>query len=345
MSLKLIQKTSGKSIVLICFILLLQTSLVWAAEDITGDWEVTMDNNGRKSYAMLSIKKAEDGTLTGTWGSTEISNAKLENGKLSFIRTMGPPDREFTTDYEGTLKDGKLMLTISNDWAEFTAVGARPKPRCPALGQWDINFNVGDMDINAKLIISKTKEGSLEGKWTEQMGEHKISDVKFEDGKLTFTRHSKVEDMEFENTYEGTVKDNKLTGMLKGGDMGQWEANGKRIGQELIGTWEVTTVSDFGTRTTTMKVFPDMTGRYEVFDSEIPMKNLKLEGDQVTFLLEMGFGDMTFEMDFKGKLEGKTLKGQMNSDRGTSEVTGKKVEKQKKEKTAKPATEEKKSEN
>jgi hypothetical protein len=343
MSLKLIQKTSGKSIVLICFVLLLQTSLVWAGEDITGDWEITMDNNGRKSYAMLSIKKAEDGTLTGTWGSTEISNAKFEDGKLTFIRTMGPADREFTTDYEATLKDGKLMLTISNDWAEFDAVGARPKPRCPALGQWDVNFSVGDMDINAKLTISKTKDGKLEGKWAEQMGEHKITDVKFEDGKLMFTRHSDVEGMEFDNTYEGTIKGNKLTGMLKGGDMGQWEVNGERMGQELIGIWEITSVSEgFGTRTTTMKVFPDMTGRYEVFDSEVPMKNLKLEGDQVTFMLEMGWGDMTFDLDFKGKLEGKTLKGEMNSDRGTSEITGKKVEKKKMEK---PASEEKKSEN
>ena len=342
MSRKLIQKTSGKSIVLICFVLLLQTSLVWAAEDITGDWEITMDNNGRKSYAMLSIKKAEDGTLTGTWGSTEISNVKFEDGKLTFIRTMGRGDREFTTDYEGTLKDGKLMLTISNDWAEFDAVGARPKPMNPALGQWDVNFNIGDMDINAKLTISQTKEGKLEGKWTEQMGEHKITDVKFEDGKLTFTRHSKVEDMEFDNTFEGTVKDNKLTGTLKGSDMGQWKVEGQRIGQNLIGTWEVTTVSDFGSRTTIMKVFPDLTGRYEVFDSEVPMKNLKLEGDQVTFDLEMGFGDMTFEMDFKGKLEGKTLKGQMSSDRGTSEITGKKIEKKKMEK---PASEEMKSKN
>jgi hypothetical protein len=304
----------------------MQTSLVWAAEEITGDWEITMDINGRKSYAMLSIKKTKDGTLTGTWGSTEIDNAKYQDGKLTFSRTIGPEDRQFTTDYEGTLKDGKLMLTISNDWGELTAVGDRPKPICPALGQWDINFSVGDMDINAKLIISKTKEGKLEGKWTEQMGEHKISDVKFEDGKLTFTRKSKVEDMEFENTYEGTIKKNILTGMLKGGDMGQWQADGKRIGQELIGTWEITSVSDFGTRKTKMKIFPNLTGRYEFFDSEIPIKNLKLEKDKVTFILEVGFGE-TFELDFKGKLDGKTLKGQMESDMGTSDITGKKIEK------------------
>lgn len=329
MKQNLFHKTSGKSLLLVCLCLLMQTSLVLAAEQITGDWEITMDNNGRKSYAMLSIKKAEDGTLTGKWGSTEIDKAKFQDGKLTFSRTIGPEDRQFTTDYEGTLKDGKLMLKITNDWGELTAVGDRPKPICPALGQWDINFSVMDMDINAKLVISKTKDGKLEGKWTEQMGEHKITDVKFEDGKLTFTRKSKVEDMEFENTYEGTIKKNILTGKLDGGDMGQWQANGKRIGQELIGTWEITSVSDFGTRKTTMKVFTDLTGRYEVFDSEIPMKNLKLEGDQVTFKLEMGWGDMTFELDFKGKLDGKTLKGQMESDRGTSDITGKKIEKTK----------------
>ena len=341
MSQMLNHKTSGKSIVLICFILLLQTSLVLAAEEITGDWEMMMDNNGRKSYAMLSIKKAEDGALSGTWGSTEISNAKFQDGKLTFTRTVGPPDREFTSDYEGTLKDGKLMLTISNDWGELSAVGTRPKPLCLALGQWEIGFSVMDRDIKATLTISKNKDGKLEGKWAEEMGEHKISDVKFEDGKLMFTRHTKVEDFEFDNTYEGTIKDNKLTGMLKGGDMGQWEANGQRLGLALIGTWEITSVSDFGTRKTTMKIFPSMTGRYEVFDSEIPMKNLKLKGDQVTFLLEMGFGDMTFELDFKGKLDGKTLKGEMNSDRGTSQITGKKVEKTKKEKPAAPASEQK----
>jgi len=329
MKQNLFHKTSGKSLLLVCLCLLMQTSLVWAAEQITGDWEITMDNNGRKSYAMLSIKKAEGGTLTGKWGSTDIDNAKFQDGKLTFSRTIGPEDRQFTTDYEGTLKDGKLMLKITNDWGELAAVGARPKPICPALGQWDINFNVMDMDINAKLVISRTKDGKLEGKWIEQMGEHKIADVKFEDGKLTFTRKSKVEDMEFENTYEGTVKENTLTGKLDGGDMGQWQANGKRIGLELIGAWEITTVSDFGTRKTTMKVFPDLTGRYKVFDSDIPMKNLKLEGDEVTFTLEMGWGDMTFEMNFKGKLDGKTLKGQMESDRGASDITGKKIEKTK----------------
>jgi hypothetical protein len=326
----LIGKAGYKSIIVIGLLLLAQTSLALAGDEITGDWDVTIDFNGREGYASLSITKAEDGTLKGKWGSSELSDVKYEDGKLTFIRTMGRGDRQFTTDYEGTLKDGKLMLTITNDFGEMSAVGERPKPMSPVLGQWDIKFDAGGRQIEAKLTVSKDPNGTLVGKWDEE-GEHKISNLKFEDGKLTFTRQSKIGDMEFETTYEGTVKGNELIGTMKG-DMGEWEANGKRVGVPLIGEWELTTVSDFGERKSMMKIFPDLTGRYEFFGNEVPMKNIKIEGDNVTFVVEMGFGDQTFQLDFKGKLEGKTLKGEMTSDRGTSEVTGKKIEKKTKEK-------------
>jgi len=75
-----------------------------------------------------------------------------------------------------------------------------------------------------------------------------------------------------------------------------------------------------------MKIDGDLTGRYEFFGGEIPIKDLKLEGDQVTFVIEMGFGDRTFRMDFKGKLDGKSLTGELVSERGTTEVAGKMLE-------------------
>jgi hypothetical protein len=318
----LIHKVKGKSIFIICFVLLMQTSLVLAAEEITGEWDITMEFEGQKRFATLIISKKEDGTLAGKWGSSELSNVKFQDGKLTFIRTVGPSDRQATMDYEGTLKDGKLMLTVSSDWGEFTAVGARPKPKLPVLGQWDINFNVGERDVNAKLTISQKQDGAFQGKWDEE-GEHVISNVKFQDGKLTLTRNSKVNDFEFETTYEGTVQGDKLIGMLKG-EMGEWQANGERVGAALVGVWELTTTSDWGTRTGMMKIYRDLTGRYETFGGEVPMKNIKLEGDQLTFILEMSFRGETFQMDFKGKLDDKTLKGQLTSDRGTSEIVGKK---------------------
>ena len=333
---QILHKTSGRSILLTFLCLLMQTSLVWAAEEITGVWRVTMDFEGRESFATLSIAKKDDGSLTGKWGSSELSNVKFEDNKLTFVRTMSFGDQEFTSDFSGTLKDGKITGVMSNDFADMNVTAVRKKPMCLALGQWDISFTVMDRDINVKLIVSQTKDGKLEGKWTEEMGEHVISSIKFENNKLTLTRKSKIEDMEFETTCEGEIKGDVFTGTMKS-EMGDSPVKGKRFGTELIGTWEMTTTSDFGTRTSMMMIEPDMTGYYESFGGEIPMKNLKLEGSQVTFKLEMGFGDMTFEMDFKGKLDGKTIKGQMDSERGTSDVTGKKIEKKVEEKTE-PAT-------
>ena len=332
----LIYKAGRNTIVIAGLLLLVQTSLVWAAEDIVGEWEMKMDFGGRDSFATLSITKNDDGTLSGKWGSSDLSDVKFDGEKLTFVRVIRFGDQEFSMDYSGVLKDGKLTGTMSSDRGEFAANGTRKKPKLPVLGQWDIKFNVMDRDINAKLIVSQAQDGKLEGKWTEEMGEHTISNIKFEGDKLTFVRQSKVEDFEFENTYEGTVKGDELTGMLKG-EMGEWQANGKRFGTTLIGDWELTVTSDWGTRPGMMKIYSDLTGRYEFFGGEIPMKDLKFEGDQVTFYIEFGPPDQAFKMEFKGKLEGKTLKGQMESDRGTNEITGKKLEKKVKEKKAEPA--------
>jgi hypothetical protein len=116
-----------------------------------------------------------------------------------------------------------------------------------------------------------------------------------------------------------------MTGSFKS-PMGEIQASGRRLGGELIGKWELTSSSDRGPRTSLLTVFGDLSGRYESFGGEIPIKEIRLEAGQVSFSIEMGFGDQTFKLDFKAKLEGKTLKGEVTSQRGTREVTGKKLD-------------------
>ena len=314
-------------LVLFLLALAMGTSHASAAGDIAGTWRVTMDFNGNEMFATLTFAKKADGTYTGKWGSSALSNVKFDGEKLTFDRTMQFGDQEFTQDFMGTLKDGKLSGTMGNDQFEFPITAVPKKAKSPALGQWDIKFTVMDRDITARLIVSERPDGTLTGQWTAEQGEHKISNVKFQDGKLTFTRQSKIADMqmEFETTYAGTIKGNELTGMLDS-EMGSWQANGKRFGAPLIGTWELTTSAEQGPRTSMMTVDPDLTATYESFGGEIPVKDLKLEGNQVTFAVEMGFGDQTFRLDFKGRLDGKALKGEMTTPMGTNEVTGKKME-------------------
>jgi len=319
-------KSTGAHLLLaFVFAFAVGSSQVFAAEEITGDWEITMNFDGRESFATLSISRKADGSLAGKWGSGELNDLKFEDGKLTFVRILTFGDREFIMEYSGTLRDGKLTGTLSSDRGDTPANGARKKPKCPALGQWDMKFNVGDREIIGRLIISEKPDSTLAGKWDADYGEHTISNVKFEDGKLTFTRNSKMNDFEIETNFEGTIKGHKLTGVFKS-QRGELPATGKRVGADLVGKWELTRTSERGTRTSMLTIYGDMTGRYESFGGEIPIKDLKLEGNQVTFYIEMGFGDQTFKMDFKGKLDGKSLNGELTTSRGTSEFTGKKVE-------------------
>jgi hypothetical protein len=315
-------KTWAGAVVLVC-LLLVQTSPI-AAQEITGQWEMAMDFGGRTSYATLNISKNADGTLAGKWGSNDLSNVKFQDGKLTFIRTIRFGDQEFTMNYSGTLKDGKLTGLFSSDRGEFAANGARLKPMPPAVGMWDLAYKIGDRDVTARLTVSQKPDGTLEAKWASQMGESVISNVKLQDGKLTFDRAAKFNNQEFTMTFTGTAQGDKLTGVSKNEQL-EVPVTGQRFGAALIGQWELTSTSERGTRTSMLTIRSDLSGRYESFGGEIPVKDLKLEGNQVTFAIEMGFGDQTFKLDFKGTLDGDALKGQMTSERGTSEVTGKKL--------------------
>ncbi len=317
--------------VLVLLVLTMGISPAFAAGDITGAWKVTMDFNGNEMFATLTFVKNAGGTYTGKWGSSDLANVKFDGEKLTFDRTMRMMgDQEMTQNFAGTLKDGKISGTMGSDQFDLAITAIPKKAKSPALGQWDIKFTVMDRDVTARLIVSEKPDGTLAGQWTAEQGEHTVSNVKFQDGKLTFTRKSKIADMqmEFETTYTGAIKGNELTGMLDS-EMGNWQANGRRFGAPLIGTWEMTTSADQEPRTSMMTIDPDLTGTYESFGGETPIKDLKLEGNNVTFAVEMGFGGQTFRLDFKGKLDGKTLKGEMTTPMGANEVTGKMMEKTK----------------
>lgn len=94
----------------------------------------------------------------------------------------------------------------------------------------------------------------------------------------------------------------------------------------LVGTWELTTESERGTRTRELVINEDLTGTYESRDREFPITDLTVEGDQVSFNIEMSFGEREFSLEFAGTLEGDSLNGEFTTPRGSREVTGKKVE-------------------
>jgi hypothetical protein len=238
------KKTLAAGVALACVML---APIVIAAEGVVGEWEFRSKFEARTSDATMTIKKTAEGKYEGTWsaqwGESTLSDITFENGSLKFVQTSDFGGRESKTTYEAKVEAAKLSGTGKGPFGEFTIDGAlsakgetSPKggqgePNAAAdtiVGEWQLNITVPAREIVDKLIISKNEDGTLAGKWVGQRGESTISNMKFEGGKLTFIRKSKMGAMEFEMAYEGTVEGDQIKGVFRS-ERGDREANATRV--------------------------------------------------------------------------------------------------------------------
>ena len=153
--------------------------------------------------------------------------------------------------------------------------------------------------------------------WKSSRGESKVSDLKYEDRKLTFKRVIQRENSQMEMAFEGTIGYNSLEGVFKS-DRGEAPTEGRRVGASLIGTWNLDIESERGVRKQRLKVNPDMSALY----GSTLIKKINLDGDKVSFKYVLEFGDRKYETSFEGKIAESKLTGEVKTSRGTSKVTG-----------------------
>jgi len=289
-----------------------------------GDWQVKADFDGRQMESILSFSGDRQGNQSGqwisNWGLSELKDIKYEEGQLSFSRVSRNRAGQSTkSKFTGTIKGGKLTGTVSSDRGEYKLEGKRSLRIPRAVGNWELNYKIGDREVTSTLVIKVDKESNLTAQWQSQWGEHEITDVQYKRGKLTFKRKSKIQDRQWESTFEGTVKRDTLSGAIKS-ERGDITAEGKRVGAPLIGTWNLEIASERGSRNQRLRVNPDMSGLY----GASPIKNVSFDGGRVGFKIVRQFGDQQFEMSFAGKLEDSKLTGELSSSRGSQKVTGRK---------------------
>ncbi len=291
-----------------------------------GDYLIKMEFNGRQMDSILSFSRDQEGNLTGQWisfmGVNALKDVKFEEGKLSFARVQqGHDGQSSTSTFKGAIaEDGKLTGTLSSERGETALTGVRA-PRLPrAAGIWDLKTKRADRESTATLTLGADKEGKLVGTWKTERGELAVSDVQYEQGKLTFKAKSTNPDRAYEANFDGTIERDALTGTFKT-ERGESAVTGTRQGAALIGTWNLEAVSERGTRQQRLVVNPDLTGLYGSF----PIKKINFQNGVVSFPMVMQFGDQSFEMSFKGKIEENKLTGEVTSERGSQKVTGTKV--------------------
>ena len=290
-----------------------------------GDWEVKVDYDEWQMESILSFSRDGKGKQTGQWisfwGMNELKDIKFEDDKLSFVQTYQDRDGQTrTSTFAGTVKSGKISGTVSSDRGEYKLAGKRSRRTSRVAGNWEMKMKMGEREFTSTLVITADKAGKLGAEWRSERGEHEITDVKYERGKLTFKKKSKMQERQWESTFEGTIRRNTLSGIIKS-ERGEITAKGTRAGVALIGNWNLEVTSERGTRKQRLKVNPDMSGMY----GAIPIEKVNLEGDKVSFKTVLDFGERKFEMSFEGKLEGAKLTGALTTSRGTRKVTGTKV--------------------
>jgi hypothetical protein len=293
-----------------------------------GDWQITYQAGERQREAIISFSRDSEGNRTGQWISfmslSDLEDVNYEDGKLSFTRASRNREGQTTTSkFTGTIQDGKLTGIMSSDRGEYKVEG-KPSPRIPrAVGIWQMKVKMDDRERESTIAIKVDKEGKLSGQWSSDRGTPlQIPEVLYERGSVSFTMEGKREDREWKMSFKGTIdrENDTLTGTFTS-NRGEIEAVGKRAGTALIGTWILESTSERGTRKQRLMVNPDMSGLY----GAIPIKKVNFEGNQVSFKIVLEFGDQKFEMSFEGKLEDSKLTGELTSSRGSQKITGKKV--------------------
>ena len=208
-----------------------------SSPQVVGEWEFKSQMPARTSEATMTIKKSAEGKYEGTWstqwGESTLSDITFDNGTVKFVVTSNFGGQEMKTSYEGKVEGTKLTGKGKGQWGEITIEGTlqgEVKSGADAIvGEWQINVTVPAREMVDKLTITKNADGNLAGKWVSQRGESTITDMKFEGGKLTFTRTSNFGGREMQSTFEGTVEGDKIKGAFKS-DFGEREANATRVG-------------------------------------------------------------------------------------------------------------------
>jgi hypothetical protein len=221
--------------VVLAFVVL--APVVIAAEGVVGEWEFKSQTPARSTTATMTITKNAEGKLAGTWstqrGESQLSDVTFEGGKLKFVLSNNFGGQDMKTTYEGGVEGTKITGKSKGQFGEAafegTLQGEAKKGADAIVGEWQINVNMPARENVEKLTITKSEGGTLAGKWTGQRGESTISNLKFEGGKLTFTRTSNFGGREMSTTYEGTVEGDMIKGKFTN-ERGDREANATRVG-------------------------------------------------------------------------------------------------------------------
>jgi hypothetical protein len=303
------------------------------APSATGLWKWTSTGQNNQTYE-TTLKLKQDGVkITGVMigrngNETAIESGKIEGDDITFQITRERNGQSSTTKYKGKLSGDTIKgateterdgQTRTRDWE----AKREPAP-ADATGTWKWSFtgqNNQTMDSTLKL---EQKDGKLTGTLTGRRGDTAIEDGKINGADVSFTVTRERNGEKFVSKYMGKISGDEIKGKIEMGSGDQarsrdWEAKREKT-INVTGTWQWTmTRSDGQTSERKLKLKQDgdkLTGASIWNDTETAIEEGKIKDGEVTFQVTRERDGTKFTINYKGKVEGDSLKGKIEGTFG-----------------------------
>jgi hypothetical protein len=207
-------------------------------------------------------------------------------------------------------------------------VSAQQARQNPLAGDWTVKTEVNSRQMESILSFARDQDGAVTGQWIGFGGVSALKDVKFEDGKLSFTRVMQTRDGQSStSTFKGAIADGKLTGALSS-ERGESAVTGVRAPRmpRGAGIWDLKLKMGDRDVTATLTLGADkegkLAGQWKSERGEATVSDAQFAQNKLTFKVKSASADRAWEANFEGTIQRNALTGTLKSERGESAVEG-----------------------
>ena len=311
-----------------------------------------MTDDGQTLASTLKLTQ-EDGKLKGTFVGMDGTEVKAEDitakdGELAFKVTLDFQGTELVAKFkfkqEGAGLKGSVDYDLGGQSGTLDATGSRGGAAAAGKlheGTWNLEIQTDDGQT-LKAAVKLNGEEKLGGTFVGVDGtEVKLDEAAVKDGELAFKVTVDFQGSELVAKFKLKVAEDGSKGSVDydlGGQTGTLDVIGKRPAAgdaKLAGTWNVEVVTDDGqTLKSSVKLETDgdkVSGVFVAPDGkEVKLEDTKLSGNDLQFKINVDFEGTALVATFKGKVDGDTVKGQVDYDlsgqTGTLDFTAKKAD-------------------
>ncbi len=187
-----------------------------------GSWETKLKMGEREFSAMLVVKADEGGKLAADWqsewGEHEITDVNFKGGKLTFKRKSKMQNRQWESNFEGTVKGHTLSGTITSGRGDITAEGKRVG--AALVGQWELDI-VSERGNRKQLLRVNPDLSALYGPIA-------IKKVTLNSDEVAFKTVLEFGERKIETSFTGRLDGKNLTGELTT-SRGSQKVTGRKI--------------------------------------------------------------------------------------------------------------------